>query len=178
MQKNVIKPLQKYIVFFYIYAFFGWIIDVSIVLVSDGVLENRGFLNEPICPMYGFAAIVLIFLSKKFNGKGGFIKKFTLATLWCSILEYLTSLILEVFFKIRWWDYTNEPYNIQGRVCLAASIFWGMLSILFMKDMHPFIEKKVKKISSNISEKARNIIIYVVLSITCIDFTISIINYL
>ncbi len=65
MQKNNIKSLQKYIVFFYIYAFLGWIIDVSIVFVSDGVLENRGFLYETICPMYGFAALVLVILSKK-----------------------------------------------------------------------------------------------------------------
>ena len=57
MNKEKIMFLKKYVVFFYIYAFLGWIIDVSIVFVSDGVLENRGFLYEPICPMYGFAAL-------------------------------------------------------------------------------------------------------------------------
>lgn len=179
MQKNINnKSIQKYIVFFYIYAFLGWIIDVSIVFLSDGVLENRGFLFEPICPMYGFAALVLIILSKRIEGKGGVIKKIIIATLWCSVLEYLTSLILEVFFGIRWWDYSNEPYNIQGRICLAASIFWGLLSILFMKDIHPFIERKLRKISSKISTKTRKIIIYIVLSGTLVDLVFSIINYL
>lgn len=178
MQKDNIKSLQKYIVFFYIYAFLGWLIDVSIVFVSDGVLENRGFLYETICPMYGFAALVLVVLSKKVNGKGGIIKKFVLSILWCSVLEYLTSLILEVFFGIRWWDYSNEPYNIQGRICLAASMFWGILSMLFMKDIHPFIEKQVRKISSKMSQKTRNIIICVILTATSIDLVISVVNYL
>lgn len=178
MQKDNIKSLQKYIVFFYIYAFLGWLIDVSIVFVSDGVLENRGFLYETICPMYGFAALVLVVLSKKINGKGGIIKKFVLSILWCSVLEYLTSLILEVFFGIRWWDYSNEPYNIQGRICLAASMFWGILSMLFMKDIHPFIEKQVRKISSKMTLKTRNIIVGLVLTGTAIDLVISVINYL
>lgn len=178
MQKNIAKSIQKYIVFFYIYAFLGWIIDVSIVLVSDGVLENRGFLYEPICPMYGFAALVLVVLSERIKGKGGIIKKLAIATLWCSVLEYLTSLILEVFFGIRWWDYSKEPYNIQGRICLAASIFWGFLSILFMKDIHPFIERKIRKISSKISEKTKNIIIYIILTGTLVDLILSVIKYL
>lgn len=178
MKKNILKTLQKYIVFFYIYAFLGWVIDVSIVLVSDGILENRGFLYETICPMYGFAALVLVVISEKIRGKGGVIKRIAIATVWCSVLEYLTSLILEVFFGIRWWDYTNEPYNIQGRICLAASVFWGFLSILFMKDIHPFIEKRVRKVSSKLSEKTKNIIVYTALTGTMVDFVFSIVKYL
>lgn len=71
MKKNklkilrILKKIKSYIVYFYIYAFFGWLIDVSICLVADGVLEKRGFLFGPICPMYGFAALVLIWFSKK-----------------------------------------------------------------------------------------------------------------
>ncbi|MBO5349159.1 MAG: putative ABC transporter permease [Clostridia bacterium] len=178
MKKDINKTVQKYIVFFYIYAFFGWIIDVSIVFVSDGVLENRGFLYETICPMYGIAALVLIFLSKRIKGKGGIVKKIILATLWCSILEYVTSLILEVFFGIRWWDYSKEPYNFQGRICLAASVFWGLLSVLFMKDIHPFVDKQVKKVSSKMMPKVKNIIIYGAVICTFADFIISVFNYL
>ena len=178
MQKeNIIKNIKKYVVFFYIYSFLGWIIDVSICFVSDGVLQNRGFLYETICPMYGFAALVLIVLSKKFNGKGGIVKKILLATIWCSVLEYLTSLILEVLFGIKWWDYSKEPYNIQGRICLAASIFWGLLSTLFMKDIHPFIEKIVKKITSKVSLKIKNTVVYGMLLVTTIDLILSIIKY-
>ena len=178
MIKEGFNKLKIYIVFFYIYAFLGWLIDVSIVFVSDGVLENRGFLYEPICPMYGFAALVLVLLAQRLNGKGSLIKRIILATLWCSILEYLTSLILEVCFGIRWWDYSKQPYNIQGRVCLAASAFWGLLSVIFMKDIHPFIAKKMRKISSKLSNKAKNVIIFTVLTGTVVDLVISIINYL
>ena len=178
MQKVNIKSLQKYVVFFYVYAFLGWIVDVTICLVSDGVLENRGFLYETICPMYGLAAIVLIILSKRINGRGGLIKSFIIATLWCSALEYLTSLILEVFFKIRWWDYSREPYNIEGRICLAASIFWGILSLLFMREIHPFVERQLRKIASKMKLRTRSIIVYTALTITSIDLIISIVNYL
>ena len=83
-----------------------------------------------------------------------------------------------MFFKIRWWDYSKEPYNIQGRICLAASIFWGLLSILFMRDIHPFIEKKVRKIASKIPEKTKSIIIYTVLTVTLVDLIMSVISYL
>ena len=81
MIKEGFNKLKIYIVFFYIYAFLGWLIDVSIVFVSDGVLENRGFLYEPICPMYGFAALVLVLLAQRLNGKGSVIKRLILATL-------------------------------------------------------------------------------------------------
>ena len=177
MKKENLRKLKKYVVFFYIYAFLGWLIDVGIVLVSDGVLENRGFLYETICPMYGIAALVLIIISKKIEGKGSIIKRILVATLWCSVLEYITSLILEICFGIRWWDYTKEPYNIQGRVCLAASIFWGILSVIFMKDIHPFIERNLRKITSKLKPRAKTIIVSFALVITSIDFILSIIKY-
>lgn len=177
MQKEDLKGLQKYVVFFYIYAFLGWIIDVGICFVSDGTLENRGFLYETICPMYGFAALVLIIISKKVEGKGSFLKRLLIATIWCSVLEYLTSLVLEMFFGIRWWDYSKEPYNFQGRICLAASVFWGLLSIIFMRDIHPFIEKKLRNITSKLKPKTKSIIVYSALAITTIDLVLSIVKY-
>lgn len=177
MKKQTVNKLQKYVIFFYVYAFIGWIIDVLICFVTDGVLENRGFLYETLCPIYGFAALVLIMLSKKFKRKDSFIKKVFVATLWCSVLEFVTSLVLELCFGIRWWDYSNEPYNIQGRVCLAASILWGFLAIIFMKDIHPYIAKKVRKRYSKIKLKTRNVIIYSMLTFTTLDFILSIIKY-
>ena len=116
-------------------------------------------------------------LSKKFKRKDSFIKKVFVATLWCSVLEFVTSLVLELCFGIRWWDYSNEPYNIQGRVCLAASILWGFLAIIFMKDIHPYIAKKVRKRYSKIKPKTRNVIIYSMLAFTTLDFILSIIKY-
>ena len=101
-----------------------------------------------------------------------------LTVFWKLFSEFLTSLILEVCFGIRWWDYSKQPYNIQGRVCLAASAFWGLLSVIFMKDIHPFIAKKMRKISSKLSNKAKNVIIFTVLTGTVVDLVISIINYL
>ena len=181
MKKINTRTIQKYVVFFYVYAFLGWIVDVSIRFVSDGNLVNSvktsGFLYEPICPMYGYAALVLILLSKskRISGRGGFIKKIILATIWCSVLEYLTALILWHIFHQQWWDYSNEPYNIQGRICLAASLLWGVLSVLFMKVLHPFVERQLKKISKKVSLKWQRILICIALAITVADTVLSII---
>lgn len=77
MQEKTKNTIKKYIAFFYVYAFLGWIVDVTIVFISDGVLVNRGFIYEPICPMYGYAALVLILIYEKIKQKGiiRFIKK-------------------------------------------------------------------------------------------------------
>lgn len=178
MQRINRRLIEKYIVFFYVYAFLGWIVDVSICLVSDGVLTNRGFLYETICPMYGYAALVLILLSKtkRISGTGGFIKKIIIATIWCSVLEYITAWVLWHLFHLQWWDYSNEPYNLQGRICLAASLFWGILSVLFMKVLHPFIERQLKRLSKKIETKWQSIIVWSAVACTAADTVISIVT--
>ncbi len=185
MKEEKIKKIEKYIVFFYVYAFLGWIVDVLVCFIGGtlvdghGILENRGFLYETICPMYGWAALVLILITSKMKkGKGTYIKSFIVATIWCTILEYLTALILETFFGLKWWDYSEVKFNIQGRICLAASIFWGLLSVIFMNVIHPFIVKILKKISSKLKEKTKHILVWTAFGITTIDTIISIIMYL
>ena len=172
IQKN---KYQNFVIYFYIYSFLGWIVDVLICLISDGVLENRGFLFEPICPMYGFAALILLVTlsSKKKNTIIDFIK----AIIICTVFEYMTSLVLEVIFHIRWWDYSKEYFNLKGRVCFAASIFWGMLSVLFIREIHPFIKRKVKKSFSKIKKEKRICLTKIVLIITFLDFILSIFKY-
>lgn len=174
MKKINIDTLKNYVVFFYIYAFFGWIIDVSIVLFSDHHFENRGFLLETICPMYGFAALVLILLSKKLKGNGKFFKRVAIATIWCSVLEYVTAVILEVFLHKPCWDYSAQPLNFQGRVCLAASLLWGVISIVFMEYIHPFIEKVYSKTFVKIPKYLQNIIILFFLICTLTDTVYSV----
>lgn len=177
MENSKKRKIEKYIVFFYIYAFLGWIVDVSICFVSDGTLTNRGFLYETICPMYGYAALVLIVLSKSKTMKGtnGFIKKIILATLWCSVLEYLTATILWHLFHLKWWDYSNEPYNLQGRICLAASLFWGVLSVLFMKVLHPFVERQLRRVSKKINPTVKSLLIWFAVACTTVDTILSIV---
>ena len=180
MQEKTKNTIKKYIAFFYVYAFLGWIVDVTVCLVSDGVLTNRGFLFEPICPMYGYAALVLIIIANGIKQKGfvGLLKKTIVATIWCSVLEYFTAWILDIFFHQMWWDYSKEPFNIQGRICLMASLFWGVLSVIFMTVLHPFVEKVLKKISTKMSQKAINIILYSAVGITTVDTIVSIVKYI
>lgn len=180
MQRKTINTIKKFVTFFYVYAFLGWIVDVTVCLVSDGVLTNRGFLFEPICPMYGYAALVLIIIADCIKQKGfaGLLKKTVLATIWCSVLEYLTAWILDIFFHKMWWDYSKEPFNIQGRVCLAASLFWGVLSVIFMTILHPFIVKILKKISHKLNPKIVNVLLCSAVGFTIIDTIVSIVKYI
>lgn len=180
MQKKTVNTIKKFIAFFYVYAFLGWVIDVSVVFFSDGVLTNRGFLFEPICPMYGYAALVLIVIADSIKQKGfvGLVKKTILATIWCSVLEYITAWILDIFFHQMWWDYSKEPFNLQGRICLLASLFWGVLSVIFMTVLHPFVVKVLKKISSKISPKVINVMLCGAVGITFVDTIISIVRYI
>ena len=171
------NKIQNFAIYFYIYAFLGWIIDVSICLISDGVLQNRGFLFEPICPMYGFAALVLLLTLSPASRKRN-AKDFFKAIIICTVIEYATSLILEVIFHIRWWDYSKEYFNLNGRICLAASVFWGMLSILFIREIHPFIKKTINKFFSHRRKGLKGKIIKTLIILTSIDFVLSVINYI
>ncbi len=171
-QKN---KLQNFVLYFYIYSFLGWIIDVLICLINDGVFQNRGFLYEPICPMYGFAALLL--LVTLHSTEKNDIKDFINAVIICTIFEYMTSLILEIIFHIRWWDYSKEFFNIRGRICLEASIFWGILSILFIREIHPFIKKNAKKFLLNIKNKDKINFLKILVIITFLDFILSIVRY-
>ena len=120
--------LSKIVAYFVIYSFLGFIIETLFGLLTKGVVESRkSFLYGPFCGIYGLGAIVMIISLKRFNKNnytlfiGGFIVG--------SIIEYVISLIGEELFHIKWWDYSGMPFNINGRICIGFSLFWGILAI-------------------------------------------------
>ncbi len=131
--------LRDYFLLFIIYSFIGWVIEVIYILITKKSLTNRGFLVGPYCPIYGVGALfIVIFLSKYSNYPIGL---FVLAIVACSILEYATSYIMEKAFKARWWDYTNNKFNINGRICLETMIPFGIIACLVVYIINPFILK-------------------------------------
>ena len=98
---------------------------------------NRGFLTGPLCPIYGVCSIVIISLLSYIHVNVFFL--FLIATLLISLIEYVTSFALEKIFKKRYWDYTDDPLNVNGRICLHFSLGWGVLAVLCVKIVHPFI---------------------------------------
>lgn len=129
---------------FYIYSFIGWIIETIYVSVKQKKVANRGFLIGPYCPIYGLAAITMISFLGKY--KHDILTLLIWGALIASILEYFTSLILEKIFNVRWWDYSNYKFNIDGRVCLNNSVIFGVFCVLLVNYMNPVIESFIDKI--------------------------------
>lgn len=137
-----------YFLLFIIYSFIGWCIEVVNILFHQKKFVNRGFLLGPLCPIYGYSSILMIFLLQKY--KNDLVALFLMAILICSLIEYFTSLIMEKIFHARWWDYSNKKFNINGRICLETMIPFGLLGILLIKVLNPFIIKFLKFIPSKI----------------------------
>ena len=139
--------IVKIIMYFIIYSFLGWVMESVLKTVVQRKPVNSGFLYGPFCPIYGFGAIIMfLFLdSFKENIVILFISGFFILSLW----EYIVGWGLEKVFNTKYWDYSNNKFNIKGRVCLMNSLFWGFLGVVFTKFIHPFIVEKVDMINTN-----------------------------
>lgn len=156
--------------FFAIYSFLGWCTEVTYYFKKERKFVNRGFLYGPFCPIYGFCLVFIIILLDRF--KNNLVMLFILAFFLTSFVEYFTGLILEKVFKSKWWDYTEDPLNLHGRICLGYSLIWGIASVAVIKIIHPFIEYIINIIPSFVG----NIIFYGVLVYFITDFTFTLLS--
>lgn len=173
---NKLSQKQKMVLYFFIYAVLGWILETVYCIVTLGVFNKRGFLNGPICPIYGFGAIILIQSLK--NIKTNTAGKFFIAMIAFTAFEYIVSVILEELFGLRWWDYTNEALNFQGRISLPFSIAWGIIGVIFVEKIHPFVKSIVERHTTLISKKKQIVILYIFIAMIIIDSILSVIKYL
>lgn len=132
------------IALFLIYSFIGWIVEVIAFLIQDHKFVNRGFLIGPVVPIYGTGGILITILLTKYQSDP--IVLFCMAVVVCSILEYLTSYIMEKIFKTRWWDYSNKKFNINGRICLSNLIVFGIMGLVMVYLINPFLINILNKI--------------------------------
>lgn len=137
-----------FIMYFMIYSFFGWILESVYKSVLQKKIVNSGFLAGPFCPIYGYGALIMYFSLKDVTNNIFVLFLFGMVAL--SVFEYIVGLFLEIVFQTKYWDYSNNKFNIQGRVCLLNSVYWGILGIVFMKVIHPFVEGLIAKIPENI----------------------------
>ncbi len=127
--------------YFIIYAFLGWVLEVVYHAVTKGQVVNRGFLNGPICPIYGFGMVSILILLMPLSHNlllltvGG--------TVLATLIELVGGFVLLKLFHMRWWDYSDQPYNLGGYVCPRFSLAWGVCILLAVKIIHPFIELNV-----------------------------------
>lgn len=124
--------------FFLIYSFLGWVIEVVFHVVVGGKIINRGFLNGPICPVYGFGMICVLLIYNLVGSDNTFIV-FLEGLVFTTLIELIAGFILDKFFHARWWDYSSMPLNLNGYICLGFSIIWGLAVVFVIKLVHVFI---------------------------------------
>lgn len=129
------------VTYFAIYSFLGWIMESIVRSIAEKRIVNTGFLNGPFCPIYGCGAIIMLLILKCFAYHWFilFLASFVILTLW----EYIVGVLLEKIFKTKYWDYSDQKFNFQGRICLMNSLCWGVLGVLFIYYIHPFITQLV-----------------------------------
>lgn len=133
----MLETIETYVLMFFIYSFFGWIMESVRVSIAEKKWVDRGFLIGPVLPIYGWGVVlVTIFLKKYLDDV---LVTFVMSIVICGLLEYFTSFFMEKIFKARWWDYSKRKYNINGRICLETMIPFGVLGCLVVYIIHPLI---------------------------------------
>lgn len=137
--------IVKILMYFIIYSFFGWVMESVIKTWIQKKPVNSGFLYGPFCPIYGFGAIIMFLFLQGFKERP--LLLFIIAFFVLSLWEYIVGWALEKIFHTKYWDYTENKFNIKGRVCLMNSLFWGFLGVIFIRYMHPYIMERVDVIN-------------------------------
>ena len=136
---------KRELAYFVIYSFLGFIVETIFGILTKGVVESRkSCLFGPFCCIYGLGAAIMIPGLQKFKKSNWGI--FIAGAIEGSVIEYIISWIGEIIFKIKWWDYSNMPFNINGRITLTFSIFWGLLALVLMRFLNPYLERGINKL--------------------------------
>ncbi len=144
------KFIWKILIYFIIYSIAGFLLETIYAIFTKGMLESRkSFLYGPFCIVYGIAAISLILTLSKYKNNNAKLFFYGMAV--GCIVEYVSSYIGEVFFHVKWWDYSNDFLNINGRTCLYYAVIWGILTIPLIKYVNPFLDKCIDSVMEKIS---------------------------
>ncbi|MBQ0099440.1 MAG: putative ABC transporter permease [Firmicutes bacterium] len=150
MRVNIIGSISFYdmLLYYIIYSFLGWCLEAVYATLKTGKFVNRGFLNGPVCPIYGFGMAICVLLLNTLVEKWYLL--FIVGMLFASMIEFLTGFILEKIFKLKWWDYSKEPFNIKGYICLKFSLLWGLAILLMFKTLVPLTDTIIDALPYNL----------------------------
>lgn len=164
--------------YFFMYSCAGWVIESIYCSVAAKKWINRGFLTGPLCPIYGTGAVVLAVLVNPLkeylharvpDGFGydllAFAAVVAAGMVLCDIVEFITSVLLEKMFHARWWDYSNKLLNIQGRICLMHTVYWGIATAAFLYLVHPLVDS----VGRNIPARAIYLSLLIILAVFAVD---------
>ena len=125
----------QWLSFFYIYCFAGWVFESTYVTIREKRPVNRGFLRLPLLPLYGTGAVMMLWVSLPF--RDSLFLVYISGVIAATALEYVTGWTMERLFKMKYWDYSNQRFNVNGYICLSSSLVWGLLTIFLTEVLHP-----------------------------------------
>lgn len=158
--------------YFIIYSVLGYIIETLFGIVTKGVWESRqSFLYGPFCAIYGVGAVIMIVFLHKYSKS--YNRLFIFGFIIGSIVEYFVSLFGEMILHVKWWDYSDMPLNINGRICVYFSIFWGFLAIYLICSVNPKIDKLIDWFKTKFSIKTLKIATMTTIIVLFIDCVIT-----
>lgn len=169
-----------YIFYFFFFSFIGWFFESCYCSLRPKKWINRGFMRGPICPIYGTGGLVMLIALVPLRDltENLYINElaiFVAGAILCDVVEFMTSYIMEKLFNARWWDYSNKKFNIQGRICLTHTLYWGTCSCLFVFILEPVMNLYLV---GQVSESSRNILTYIFLTVFAFDLLDTVIHAL
>ncbi len=174
--KGKLPRFHLYFLYFLTFAIIGWILETLFSFYSLGHFTKRGFLFGPLCPIYGWGALILIIFFSTYRKHN--LKLFFYSAIIFSIFEYIVSFAMEAMFSLKWWDYTKEFMNLNGRISIFYSFAWGIIAILFINLIYPFFKKKINILLSKIPYNIQLFVIYILGILFLTDTILSCIKYL
>ena len=134
----------QWVLLFFFYCFCGWVWECCYVSLCQRHWVNRGFLHGPLLPIYGSGAIIILLATIPVAEDLRLVWLFGMIA--ATVLEYVTGAAMERVFKVRYWDYSNQRFNLNGHICLTSSIAWGFFSILLVRFIHPPIARLLARV--------------------------------
>lgn len=160
-----VYTLSQWLLFFFLYSFFGWIWESGYVSVRKHRWVNRGFMHGPMLPLYGSGAVSVLIITLPVRENLPLV--FIMGMIGATLLEFFTGMIMESLFHVRYWDYSHLKFNIKGYICPVASLCWGVFSIMMVKVVHIPIEEVILKIPMTIADG----LAFVLTVVAAVDFT-------
>ena len=164
-ERKKLPRIYLYFIYFLIFAFIGWLLETAFSFYSLGHFTKRGFLYGPLCPIYGWGALILIMFFSTYKRHN--LKLFIYSAVVFSIFEYIVGYCLDALFSLKLWDYTADVLNLNGRISIFYSFAWGIIAILF-----------INLILSKIPYKLQVTFVYILFGVFVTDTVLSCIRYL
>ena len=176
LNRKKLPRFYIYFIYFLVFSIIGWLLETCFSFYYLGHFTKRGFLFGPLCPIYGWGALILIIFFSTYKRHN--FKLFIYSAIIFTLFEYLVSFGMEALFSLKWWDYTDEVMNLNSRVSIFYTFAWGIIAILFINFVYPFFKKKINTILSKIPYKMQLISVNLFMLLFIADTLLSCVKYL